>query len=230
MDIYSLIGSGNPSCLSITGVCNEMAEQHREGWRERISLFDIFKISLSVCKWRILPVILVYFFNLRLIIVIPSKFIFFVIKNRRVSLLASPVVLWQRHWHLCCIRSPSGMIESTPLLFGDSWRVPSACTPLHISPLLDPCDTHQQSGNTTHPLGWPYGCKSVLPSSREREEGFYLRSLKYLEAWYSLISGFNPRWSTYSCWSLLSQPIVLVCDCLYISVEPGASALLSTTR
>ncbi|CAL8403715.1 unnamed protein product [Boreogadus saida] len=41
--------------------------------------------------------------------------------------------------------SPSGMIESTPLLFGDSWRVPSACTPLHSSPQLDPCDTHQQS-------------------------------------------------------------------------------------
>ena len=152
MDIYSLIGSGNPSCLSITGVCNEMAEQHREGWRERISLFDIFKISLSVCKWRILPVILVYFFNLRLIIVIPSKFIFFVIKNRRVSLLASPVVLWQRHWHLCCIRSPSGMIESTPLLFGDSWRVPSACTPSTAPPCWTP--VIRTNNPVTQPILW----------------------------------------------------------------------------
>ncbi|CAL8243638.1 unnamed protein product [Lota lota] len=43
--------------------------------------------------------------------------------------------------------SPSGMIESTPLLFGNSWRVSSACAPHHSSPQLDPCDTHQQSAS-----------------------------------------------------------------------------------
>ncbi|XP_034385700.1 otogelin [Cyclopterus lumpus] len=41
--------------------------------------------------------------------------------------------------------SPSGMIESTPQLFGNAWRVSSACsTSLSASP-LDPCDTHQQA-------------------------------------------------------------------------------------
>ncbi|XP_037103954.1 otogelin [Syngnathus acus] len=41
--------------------------------------------------------------------------------------------------------SPAGMIESTPLLFGNAWRVSSACTPSLITPQLDPCDTHQQA-------------------------------------------------------------------------------------
>ncbi|KAM8877816.1 otogelin [Synchiropus picturatus] len=41
--------------------------------------------------------------------------------------------------------SPSGMIESTPHLFGNAWRVPSACSPSLTAPQLDPCDTHQQA-------------------------------------------------------------------------------------
>ncbi|XP_029702117.1 otogelin [Takifugu rubripes] len=41
--------------------------------------------------------------------------------------------------------SPSGMIESTPQLFGNAWRVSSACVSSLISPQLDPCDTHQQA-------------------------------------------------------------------------------------
>ncbi|XP_077374539.1 otogelin [Festucalex cinctus] len=41
--------------------------------------------------------------------------------------------------------SPAGMIESTPLLFGNAWRVSSACTLSLIPPQLDPCDTHQQA-------------------------------------------------------------------------------------
>ncbi|XP_019722789.1 otogelin [Hippocampus comes] len=41
--------------------------------------------------------------------------------------------------------SPSGMIESTPLLFGNAWKVSSACTLSLIPPQLDPCDTHQQA-------------------------------------------------------------------------------------
>ncbi|XP_046898327.1 otogelin [Hypomesus transpacificus] len=43
--------------------------------------------------------------------------------------------------------SPSGMIESTPLLFGNAWRVSSACAPIHSLPQLDPCDTHQQTAS-----------------------------------------------------------------------------------
>ncbi|XP_060900124.1 otogelin [Labrus mixtus] len=42
-------------------------------------------------------------------------------------------------------RSPSGMIESTPNLFGNAWRVSSACSPSLSTPQLDPCDTHQQA-------------------------------------------------------------------------------------
>lgn len=38
------------------------------------------------------------------------------------------------------------MIESTPQLFGNAWRVSSACAPSLIVPQLDPCDTHQQAG------------------------------------------------------------------------------------
>ncbi|XP_024909406.1 otogelin isoform X2 [Cynoglossus semilaevis] len=41
--------------------------------------------------------------------------------------------------------SPSGMIESTPQLFGNAWRVSSACSNSLSSPQLDPCDTHQQA-------------------------------------------------------------------------------------
>lgn len=43
-------------------------------------------------------------------------------------------------------RSPSGMIESTPQLFGNAWRVSSACVSSLMAPQLDPCDTHQQAG------------------------------------------------------------------------------------
>ncbi|XP_049903117.1 otogelin [Epinephelus moara] len=41
--------------------------------------------------------------------------------------------------------SPSGMIESTPQLFGNAWRVSSACSTSLSTPQLDPCDTHQQA-------------------------------------------------------------------------------------
>uniref|UniRef100_A0A3Q4GTW6 Otogelin n=1 Tax=Neolamprologus brichardi TaxID=32507 RepID=A0A3Q4GTW6_NEOBR len=41
--------------------------------------------------------------------------------------------------------SPSGMIESTPQLFGNAWKVSSACLSSLSAPQLDPCDTHQQA-------------------------------------------------------------------------------------
>ncbi|XP_068171850.1 otogelin [Antennarius striatus] len=43
--------------------------------------------------------------------------------------------------------SPSGMIESSPQLFGDAWRVSSACSPSLSAPPPDPCDTHQQAAS-----------------------------------------------------------------------------------
>ncbi|XP_041075203.1 otogelin-like [Polyodon spathula] len=43
--------------------------------------------------------------------------------------------------------SPAGMIESTPQLFGNSWKLSSACVPGHNIPQLDPCDIHQQAAS-----------------------------------------------------------------------------------
>ncbi|XP_058237297.1 otogelin isoform X1 [Hemibagrus wyckioides] len=43
--------------------------------------------------------------------------------------------------------APSGMIESSPNLFGNAWRLPSACLPRPSLPQLDPCDTHQQAAS-----------------------------------------------------------------------------------
>ncbi|XP_051885648.1 otogelin-like [Pristis pectinata] len=40
--------------------------------------------------------------------------------------------------------SPGGMIESTPQIFANSWRVSTACNPGANVPEVDPCDTHQQ--------------------------------------------------------------------------------------
>ncbi|KAM8894367.1 otogelin isoform 2-T2 [Spinachia spinachia] len=41
--------------------------------------------------------------------------------------------------------APSGMIESTPQLFGNAWRVSSSCSSSLSPPQLDPCDAHQQA-------------------------------------------------------------------------------------
>ncbi|KAH0620935.1 hypothetical protein JD844_021851 [Phrynosoma platyrhinos] len=43
-------------------------------------------------------------------------------------------------------RSPVGVTESTPLLFGNSWKTSSACSPEHDSSPVDPCDVHLQAG------------------------------------------------------------------------------------
>ncbi|XP_069778176.1 otogelin [Narcine bancroftii] len=40
--------------------------------------------------------------------------------------------------------SPGGMIESTPQIFANSWRVSTSCNPGANIPEVDPCDTHQQ--------------------------------------------------------------------------------------
>lgn len=39
-----------------------------------------------------------------------------------------------------------GVPESTPQLFGNSWKTLSACSPLVPGSLLDPCDVHLQAG------------------------------------------------------------------------------------
>ncbi|XP_041052579.1 otogelin [Carcharodon carcharias] len=43
--------------------------------------------------------------------------------------------------------SPGGMIESTPQLFANSWRISTACNPGTNIPEVDPCDIHQQSAS-----------------------------------------------------------------------------------
>ncbi|XP_078077506.1 otogelin [Mustelus asterias] len=43
--------------------------------------------------------------------------------------------------------SPGGMIESTPQLFANSWRISTACNPGTNVPEVDPCDMHQQSAS-----------------------------------------------------------------------------------
>lgn len=47
-------------------------------------------------------------------------------------------------YHGC--RSPVGVPESTPQLFGNSWKTLSACSPLVSGSRLDPCDVHLQAG------------------------------------------------------------------------------------
>ncbi|GAB1292113.1 Otogelin [Apodemus speciosus] len=43
--------------------------------------------------------------------------------------------------------SPVGVPESTPQLFGNSWKTLSACAPLVPGSLLDPCDVHLQAAS-----------------------------------------------------------------------------------
>uniref|UniRef100_A0A8C6RKH3 Otogelin n=1 Tax=Nannospalax galili TaxID=1026970 RepID=A0A8C6RKH3_NANGA len=43
--------------------------------------------------------------------------------------------------------SPVGVPESTPQLFGNSWKTLSACSPLVDGSLLDPCDVHLQAAS-----------------------------------------------------------------------------------
>lgn len=46
-----------------------------------------------------------------------------------------------------------GVPESTPQLFGNSWKTLSACVPLVPGSLLDPCDVHLQAGEDWGPGG-----------------------------------------------------------------------------
>lgn len=43
-------------------------------------------------------------------------------------------------------RSPAGMIEGTPQLHANAWKVSSAChVPVNV-PVVDPCNINQQNG------------------------------------------------------------------------------------
>ena len=44
--------------------------------------------------------------------------------------------------------SPSGMIEGTPQLHANAWRVSSTCfAPVHV-PVVDPCNINQQNSKS----------------------------------------------------------------------------------
>lgn len=44
--------------------------------------------------------------------------------------------------------SPSGMIEGTPQLHANAWRVSSTCfAPVHV-PMVDPCNINQQNSES----------------------------------------------------------------------------------
>ncbi|NWX61013.1 OTOG protein, partial [Promerops cafer] len=43
--------------------------------------------------------------------------------------------------------SPVGVTESTPELFGNTWKTSSACVPVHDSSQVDPCDVHLQAAS-----------------------------------------------------------------------------------
>lgn len=48
---------------------------------------------------------------------------------------------------LCLCRSPAGMIEGTPQLHANAWKVSSACiAPVNL-PIVDPCEMNQHNGN-----------------------------------------------------------------------------------
>lgn len=66
--------------------------------------------------------------------------------------ISSP--LMDRCWEFDCTwlclyvcSSPAGMIEGTPQLHANAWKVSSACvTPVNL-PIIDPCEMNQNNGN-----------------------------------------------------------------------------------
>lgn len=47
----------------------------------------------------------------------------------------------------CVCRSPAGMIEGTPQLHANAWKVSSACVAPVNLPIIDPCEMNQHNGN-----------------------------------------------------------------------------------
>lgn len=49
--------------------------------------------------------------------------------------------------YVCVCRSPAGMIEGTPQLHANAWKVSSACVAPVNLPIVDPCEMNQNNGN-----------------------------------------------------------------------------------
>ncbi|CAH7458855.1 Otog [Phodopus roborovskii] len=71
--------------------------------------------------------------------------------------------------------SPVGVPESTPQLFGNSWKTLSACSPLVPGSLLDPCDVHPQAAS------YALQSCSVLMGELFAPCSAYLSPMPYLE-------------------------------------------------
>ncbi|KAM5248567.1 otogelin [Ctenodactylus gundi] len=71
--------------------------------------------------------------------------------------------------------SPVGVPESTPQLFGNSWKTLSACSPLMPSSPLDPCDMHPQAAS------YAVQSCSVLTGELFAPCSAYLSPLPYFE-------------------------------------------------
>ncbi|XP_036060023.1 LOW QUALITY PROTEIN: otogelin [Onychomys torridus] len=71
--------------------------------------------------------------------------------------------------------SPVGVPESTPQLFGNSWKMLSACSPLVPGSLLDPCEVHLQAAS------FALQSCSVLTGELFASCSAYLSPIPYLE-------------------------------------------------
>lgn len=49
-------------------------------------------------------------------------------------------------------RSPAGMIEGTPQLHANAWKISSACVAPVNQPVIDPCELNQNNGKSGHTL------------------------------------------------------------------------------
>lgn len=49
-------------------------------------------------------------------------------------------------------RSPAGMIEGTPQLHANAWKISSACVAPVNQPVMDPCELNQNNGESGHTL------------------------------------------------------------------------------
>lgn len=59
---------------------------------------------------------------------------------------------------LCVLcRSPAGMIEGTPQLHANAWKISSACVAPVNQPVIDPCELNQNNGKSRHTLGFYFG-------------------------------------------------------------------------
>lgn len=53
-------------------------------------------------------------------------------------------------------RSPAGMIEGTPQLHANAWKISSACVAPVNQPIMDPCELNQNNGKSGHTLVFKY--------------------------------------------------------------------------